>query len=222
MHRSLPLSILALSVIGVSTAQAQPSITLARSCYIFGETMGGQTAGFAPNSTLKIAGGKDWLGTQSIRTDRTGGTNLGLQAPAAPARGSRFAVKRVTLKISDPRHRSRRARKSLSFSNVIADPGKQANPRARRTWRFIGIRGTGPLYGHFVFDGKLVHSHSFGTPKGPCGRLSARAPGIAVPKSKLRAGTWSVQFDRNRQFVANGPDSLTQQMALPQRYSTGK
>jgi hypothetical protein len=216
MLRSLPLSILALSVISVSTAQAQrPSIALARSCYIYGETMGGEATGFRPNSRLEIDGGKHWLGRQSIKVDGVGRTTLGLIAPSAPARGSKLATMHVNLKITDPRHRSRRARKSLSFSNVVADAGKEPNPRKRRTWRFVGIRGAGALYGHFLFNGKVVYSHRFGMPKGACGRLSARAPGLPVPKSKFRAGEWTVQFDRNRLYLANRPDSVTQQMTLP-------
>jgi hypothetical protein len=74
------------------------------------------------------------------------------------------------------------------------------------------------LYGHFLFHDKLVYSHNFGQPKGPCGRLTARAAGLPIPKSKIRVGGWGVQFDRNRRYIANGPDSLTQQTTVPQRH----
>jgi hypothetical protein len=223
MFRRVPLTILTVGLVAATTASASAgTMKFKRSCYIFGEDMSGLATGFLPNSSVKINSDKSWLDNQTLKADANGKVGLALLAPDAPAGLGKTSVIRKTVRLSDPRHRSRHARVTVRFSNVLADPGKEPDPRVRRTWQFVGFRGSGALYGHFVYGGKLVSSYAFGKPQGPCGRLKAKAAGLPVPRSKLRAGDWAVQFDRSRSYVPSGPDSLTLQLKVPRAYSTGK
>jgi hypothetical protein len=223
----VPLTILAVGLVATTTAAAAAtpasaaSMKFKRSCYIFGEEMGGLATGFLPNSDLQIES-KGWIDKHAMSSDAKGRVGLQFLTPPSSPKLSKTAVIRRTVTLSDPRHRARRARTTVHFSQVVADSGTQPDPRVRRTWQFVGFRGSGPLYGHFIFNDKVVRSYSFGVPKGPCGRLTAKAPGLPVARSKLKAGTWSVQYDRHRKYDPSSPDSMAMEMDVPKRYSTGR
>ncbi len=82
-------------------------------------------------------------------------------------------------------------------------------PSALRSWTFSGfIQKPGkPIYGHFRHGGKTYANYRFGVPKGPCGTLKKRAPGIPVRRAK--SGTWKVQIDYEKSFKAKASPRLT-------------
>jgi hypothetical protein len=83
------------------------------------------------------------------------------------------------------------------------------SPRASRTWKFSGLfqQPGKPIYGHFRHNGKTFANYRFGVPKGPCGTLKRKAPGI--PARRVPAGLWKVQVDFNRAYDPKATPRLT-------------
>jgi hypothetical protein len=219
MSRSALLVALVGGLAAVPAAADGATLKFGRSCYVSSEQMVGLASGFRANARLTLDSNSDWIDNLPAKADRAGKVRLTFFSPNLR---SGFGIKRETLTLTDPRAKSHRARTTVFISNFLADWGKQQDPRVSRTWRFVGFRDPGTMYGHFVFDGKVVATHRFGDPAGPCGRMNARAPGLPVPKSKIRAGHWTLQFDMNRQYREGRAGSLQAGMDVPARYSTGR
>ncbi|MCW2983383.1 MAG: hypothetical protein JWR63_953 [Conexibacter sp.] len=221
MIRRAPLWILSLTAATVPVASAHgASLKFEKPCYLTSDGAIAHGSGFLPNSLLDIGG--DWLHGISTKADGRGNVRLEYVTPALDVGLAPTTVMRKTITLSDPRHESRSAETTIRVVNVSAAWGQLRRPRAVRQWRFTGFMDRGTVYGHFLFHDKLVVTRRFGRPSGPCGLLTARAPGIPAPKSKLHAGHWDFVFDTSRKFRTGRPQSLLLPATVPSGYSTGR
>jgi hypothetical protein len=88
---------------------------------------------------------------------------------------------------------------------------KRAKPRTKV--RFIG-RGftTGvPVFGHYVFGGKLRKTVKFGMPKGACGTFDVKRR--QIPVKKPRTGRWTLQADTMKAY-SRDPGTVFVRLAI--------
>ena len=133
--------------------------------------------------------------------------------PAAATRSS--ADGRVAIRVPAP-HRSRGER---AFSLALADRDRPeaavelrsrvtalvarlrpagAEPRAVVTWAGRGFTGAGPVFAHYVRDGRSRRTQRLGAPRGACGSFRARRR--QFPFSPPR-GKWTIQIDQQRRYA---------------------
>jgi hypothetical protein len=88
---------------------------------------------------------------------------------------------------------------------------RRAKPSARV--RFIGSGFTlgSPVYGHYLFGGKLRRTVTLGVPSGPCGHIDVKRR--QIPIAKPRTGRWTLQADTLKTYRAQ-PDSVFVRLAI--------
>ncbi len=180
------------------------TLTASQACFVEGLDMGLTGAGFATQAPIELAGEQIAL-SFSATVDGTfqGTVKAPLLGTAKPA------SKTFTVTATDPTTNTVASVDVNVATAVFATSTGFKSPRAKRTWTFSGLfqRPGKPIYGHFRHNGKTYANYRFGVPKGPCGTLKRKAPGI--PAKNIPAGTWKVQVDFSRTYHANTAPRLT-------------
>lgn len=183
------------AVAAAPVARAAPNATLDARCYIAGRAMTVSGSGFVPNAPLAILGGAS---PRATMTD--GGGRLSPVRLTAPAVRT-LSPRAITVRIRDVQDASVPAalpawvvREPFDTNAPIAGLPSQAT-----TWRFAGFVPGQPIYGHFRLRGRTLRNYGFGTARGACGTLVARARRIPV----LRAppGDWLLKLDQRPRYV---------------------
>ena len=175
------------------------TITLDRSCYVEETAMVVTGAGFRPGSEVTLSGDGAFA---TVTADAAGAFQAPVKVPINPTIGAaRGDLKTYILEAQDFQDTTQTTSATYQVTNFAVDgPKGVRNPRRKGTWRFAGWPAGKPVYGHFRFKGRTYKNYRFGTPKGPCGLLTARAP---LLPTRLRYGTWKLQVDQRRSYRAS-------------------
>lgn len=180
------------------------TLTSDRACYIEGQAIGLAGAGFGASAPVNISGPQIAL-SGNANPDGT------LSATAkAPLLGTIKPTSRtITISAQDFSTNEVVPLKVQVTTAAFASSTGFKSPRAKRTWKFSGLfQNPGrPIYGHFRHKGRTYANYRFGVPKGPCGKLTKRAPGI--PARNVPAGIWTVQVDFRRTYSAKATPRLS-------------
>ncbi len=181
------------------------TISTDAACYVAGGQIGVSGAEFGPGNPVFLQGEQMFA---SVPADASGVLSATLTAPSLGAViGPTF--KSFTLTATDQTTRAA-ASSTIKVANLtFATNGGVKSPKAKRIWSFSGFlqRPGKPIYGHFRYRGKTYADYRFGVPKGPCGMLKKRAPGI--PAKRVRTGKWNIQVDFERRYKRNVSPRVT-------------
>lgn len=206
MHTSPVLLAAACLVVFPAGAATAAAATLSsdRACYIEGQPIGLSGAGFSGSAPVSISGPQIAL-SGNANPDGT------LSATAkAPLLGTIKPTSRtLTISAQDLTTSAVVPLKIQVTTAAFATSTGFKSPKAKRTWKFSGLfQNPGkPIYGHFRHRGRTYANYRFGVPKGPCGKLTKRAPGI--PARNVPSGTWTVQVDFRRTYSAKTSPRLS-------------
>jgi hypothetical protein len=181
------------AVFGAPASASAADVAVDQPCYAEGRTITAAGSGYTPNSsaTLTLDGT-----TYSADTDATGSFSTTLSAPETALKHP--GAQQYTLSARDVDSGAEtNTTINVAKTGVDGFPG-QSKPHKRITWNIAGFPGQKAIYGHWRFGGKTRANHRMGVPKGPCGVLRVKARQIEA--SKIRFGTWTVQFDFNRAY----------------------
>jgi hypothetical protein len=191
-HLILMLPLAALLLPAAAQAQA-PVLQPLKPCYVsvdpaVRESVEVDASGFDPGSFVDVAiDGENVDSGVPVTVD--GRISGSVQGPFQ-ANGQRPFTLTVTEE-TDPS-------KTVSVQSKVTALSLRVRPKRakpRRRVRFIG-RGftTGvPVYGHYVFGGKLRKTVRFGLPKGACGTFDVTRR--QIPVKRPRTGRWTLQAD---------------------------
>jgi len=201
-------SIVALAACGAllwaAPGASAATLTANQACYVEGFAMGLTGAGFAPAASVALTG-------EQIATSGPAGDDGSFQAPVkAPLLGTvKPATKTFTVTATDAATNTTASVDVNVATAVFSTSTGFKSPRASRTWKFSGLfqRPGKPIYGHFRHNGRTFANYRFGVPKGPCGTLTRKAPGI--PARRVPAGSWRVQVDFSRTYDPKATPRLT-------------
>lgn len=201
----LLLSAICVAAFPASAAPAAAAtLSSDRACYIERQDMGLIGAGFTAAGPVNISGPQIAL-SGSANPDGT------LSATAkAPLLGTVKPTSRtITISAQDSTTSAVVPLKIQVTTAAFATSTGFKSPRAVRTWKFSGLfQNPGkPIYGHFRHRGRTYANYRFGVPKGPCGKLTRRAPGI--PARNVPSGLWTVQVDFRRTYSAKASPRLS-------------
>jgi hypothetical protein len=197
MALRIPAAVAAVFATLVPAAAAQAgTVTLDHPCYVESGAMVVTGTGFKPNSQLTLSGDG---ASQNATADASGNFQAPVQVPLNPSSDAKPAsIVTYTLNVQDAADATQNTSAKYQVTNFAVDRGQSASPRSRRTWRFAGFEPGIPIYAHFLYKGKAQANYRMGVPKGPCGTLSRKAPGIIA--SRLRTGTWTIQVDQSKTY----------------------
>jgi hypothetical protein len=181
------------AVFGAPASASAADVAVDQPCYAEGRTITAAGSGYTPNSTATLT--LDGT-TYSADTDATGSFSTTLSAPKTALKHP--GAQQYTLSARDvDSGADTNTTINVAKTGVDGFPG-QSKPHKRITWNIAGLPGQKAIYGHWRFGGKTRANHRMGVPKGPCGVLRVKARQIEA--SKIRFGTWTVQFDFNRVY----------------------
>ncbi|WP_354698178.1 hypothetical protein DSM112329_03843 [Paraconexibacter sp. AEG42_29] len=167
------------------------TVTVSQPCQLVSFGLTATLAGFTPNTTVTLSG--DGVSGSTL-VDAAGSGRILFNAPSLGASGPLSRQLTVTARDSTPNPQQGFARFRVATFAFSSGGGVQS-PKARRSWRFSGLQPGRPVFGHFRFGGRTRANHRFGVAKGPCGELTATAPGIPV-KGRVDTGRWTIQIDQ--------------------------
>jgi hypothetical protein len=189
--RLMAAGALLLSCSAVPASAHAATLTTDARCYVPGTTVTVAGTGFGAGNSIFVEGPQMFAAATG---DPAGSIATTVKAPS---NGAFIApgYRSFTLKATD---QASGVNASVSFdvaNLTFATSGGIKSPSAKRTWNFSGfIQKPGkPIYGHFRSGGRTYANYRFGVPKGRCGLLKKRAPGI--PSKRLRSGKWLIQVD---------------------------
>jgi hypothetical protein len=214
MLRLLTPALCGLAVVGLAAPASAATLSADRSCYTAGLSPIGLTGtGFAPDGPVDVnAGG---AGGGRLTADPAGAFRAPLLTPTGASLGLQGMQKRsLTITATDAAGTLARTTVDVVLF-AFRTEGGQRSPRATRTWRFSGFPDRSkPIYGHFRFGGRTITNYRFGKPRGACGMLTARAPGIPA---RVRTGLWTIQIDQRRTYQADTKPALKVQSPVTLR-----
>lgn len=204
LRHPLLLTVVLTALIPVSGASAA-SLTTDAPCYVAGAPIAVTGTGFAPANAVFLEGDQMFA---SVAGDAAGTFTGTLKAPSLGATIGP-ASKSFTITATDQTTRAATTTAIRVANLTFATNGGIKSPSEKRMWSFSGFlqRPGKPIYGHFRHGGKTYANYRFGIPKGSCGTLKKRAPGI--PAKKLRTGKWTVQVDFEKRFKRKASPRVT-------------
>ncbi|MBI5106162.1 MAG: hypothetical protein HZB46_14475 [Solirubrobacterales bacterium] len=186
----------ATSLLALPMAAQAGTITLDRSCYVEETAMVVTGSGFRPGSDVTLSGDGAFA---TVTADANGAFQAPVKVPINPTIGAaKSDLRTYTLEAQDFGDATQTTSAQYQVTNfAVEGPRGVRSPRKKGTWRFAGWPAGKAIYGHFRFKGKTYRNYRFGTPKGPCGLLSAKAP---LLPARLRYGTWRLQVDQRKSY----------------------
>lgn len=154
-------------------------------------------AGFAPGAGVDVM-----IDDRPATTTRAG--EDGRVALRVPAPYRRRGERGFSLVLAQRHHPEARValRSRVTALNVRLRP-RGAEPQSVIAWSGRGFTAAGPVYAHYVRDGRFRKTQRLGFARGRCGSLRARRRQFPFRPS---LGYWTIQVDQQRRF-APLPDS---------------
>ena len=151
-------------------------------------------SGFTPTGLIDIA--VDGAVQRTVQADPAG--NLPAQALEAPYR--RTGQREFSLTATD---QANPANTTEAVSNVtafdVSIKPSTAAPSSKVRFRGRGFTQPGPVYGHYLFGGKVRKTVRLSKdPASPCGTFSAKRRQIPIKEPRL--GQWTLQIDQEKKY----------------------
>lgn len=199
--RALGAALAALALLP-ATAAAQATVSVEKNCYAEGDKIDVRGTGFTPNGPVTLAlsrGTEELESTADPRADANGIVDggYGVEDETGWFEGSQTRFE-MTLRLEDQTDPARTDFATFIFSrwNVgIRAPGGALHPKRPARIQAVGYtQSIGKrLYGHWMRNGKRVHTRSLGRIGGPCGDRRARLA-RGFPFRPVLPGTYEVRF----------------------------
>ena len=213
MSRTLQLlAVTAVAVISTgAVAEAAPTLTLDRECYVPGQTMAVNGSGYEPGKQASVT--FQWngrhgsnMGYVEVTPDSAGNIATRLDAPRLASdhdlsENGTALGSTMWNEGEPPSEPSNPAFFTLSSFEAWVSPwaARRVDPRRRTTFSFRGFEAAGPVvYAHYLLRGKLVRTVRMGATRGACGDLTVRMP--QFPFRPVRPGSYTVVFDGARRW----------------------
>jgi hypothetical protein len=187
-------------VLGVQAGPAAAAaIEPLKDCYVSAgeqeqrrETVTVRGTGFSANSTVDIA--VDGVVQVSGKADPVGEFFAEVKAPYQ-ARGQRP----FTVTVAE---RGNPANVATATSDVTALTvnlrPRRAAPGRRVRFRGRGFTGSGAVFAHYLYSGRVRRSIRIARPQGDCGTFTVRRR--QIPVRRPRTGDWTLQVDQRRDY----------------------
>jgi hypothetical protein len=183
-----------------------------RPCYVAAgkepsqrETVAVEAAGFTPGSFVQVA--VDGAQQARVEVDGAGAVSGDVRAPHH-AGGERTFTLTVTEE-GNPQN-------AVSATTLVT--GLKATMRPKRAPSSSRVRFGGrgftadrPVYGHYVYGGRVRKTVRLALPEGPCGTFSVRRR--QIPIAAPRVGDWVLQVDQQRRYSPT-PDGASVPIAI--------
>jgi hypothetical protein len=216
---SLTVAAALLSYSGAAAAQAgAATLTVDRPCYVqvsgsppmefsgSGYRAGDEVVLTSPDGTVDV----------SVKADANGNIAGSADPPAPPFSAPGQKAETITALDQDAAATIRAQARVLvavrgwQHGSVKAARGYRALTETTN-WSFSGFAPSQPIFGHYLYHGRLVATARFGIAEGPCGVLKVRAR--LYPATPHHPG-YRVQYDDSRTYSSSsqprilGPISL--------------
>jgi hypothetical protein len=133
-----------------------------------------------------------------VTTDAAG--NLPLQVVDSPYRGGPPRPFTVTAAEQGNPASSATLTAEATALNVGIQPSS-ARPSQRVAFRGRGFTGTGKVYAHYLYGGKVRRTVTLATPQGACGTFTVRRR--QIPVRRARIGKWTLRVDQQKRYSPN-------------------
>jgi len=152
-------------------------------------------SGFTPGGLVNIS--LDGRLQRTVQADAAGNLPAG-QALEAPYRRKGQAAFRLTAADQQNPANTVEAVSNVTAFDVSIRPSTAA-PSSRVRFRGRGFTQPGPVYGHYLYRGKVRRTVRLARrPTAPCGRFSVRRKQIPIRTPRL--GQWLLQIDQERMY----------------------
>jgi hypothetical protein len=196
-------------------APAQAAVTMdpLKPCYVSDgdlptqrEAIHFHASGFTPTGHLTLT-------IDGAVVDTGQADAFGMATAVVPAPFQGFGERPFTLVVSE----SENPQNVVSAPSRVTNLGVTLRPKRARPSRRIRFRGRGftqtaPVYGHYVFGGKVRKTVRLARRStGPCGTFRARRR--QIPVKHPATGDWLLQVDQQRRYSAT-PGSNAQRVVI--------
>lgn len=150
-------------------------------------------AGFGADAMVDVS-----LDGNIVTTVRAAGDGRVAVRVPAPFKRQRERAFLLVLAQRDRPEASVELRSRITALNVRLRP-LGAEPRAVIEWAGRGFTAAGPVFAHYLRDGRSRRTQRLGVPRGPCGTFRVRRRQFPFSPSM---GPWTIQVDQRRTFAA--------------------
>ena len=196
-------------------APAQAAVTMdpLKLCYVSDGDLPSQreaihvhASGFTPTGHLTLT-----IDGKTVDTGRADAFGMATAVVPAPFQG--FGERAFTLVVSEAENPQNVASATSRVTNLgVTLKPKRARPSRRIRFSGRGFTNLAPIYGHYLFGGKVRKTVRFvDRPVMPCGIFHAR--GRQIPVRKPRVGVWTLQVDQQRRYSPT-PGSNAQRVVI--------
>jgi hypothetical protein len=205
--RSLRLAIViaALALLAPASAAALATLEPLKACYVSvgqgqREPVEIRASGFTPDSHVDVA--IDGVVVFSgVQVDPAGAV---LGRVSAPYQASGQRPFTISVTEQELPQNSVTATAEVTALRVNVRP-RRAPSSSRVRFSGRGFTAERPVYGHYVYAGRVRRTVRFGLPEAPCGVFSVQRR--QIPIDAPRVGDWTLQVDQQRRYSAQ-PDGV--------------
>jgi hypothetical protein len=196
-----------------ATAQAAVTMDPLKACYVSDglepvqrEAIHVHASGFTPKGTLTLA-----IDGAPVDTGMADAFGMATAVVPAPFQGQ--GERPFTLTVAEKENPNN----FITVPSRVTNLGVTLKPRRARPSRRIRFSGRGftnaaPIYGHYLFGGKVRRTVRFAkAPTGPCGTFRARRK--QIPVKRPATGDWLLQVDQQRRYSPT-PGSNAQRVVI--------
>jgi hypothetical protein len=186
-----------------ATAAGQPTIDQLAPCYVAAQPTQTQPVSISAHGFVPYAHVDVYIDDvpQTPPGAAPQADAAGNVAGSVPAPFIQFGVHRFVLRLSEE---GNAADTVMAASRVTAlsveQIPAQARTHARVRFRGRGFIAPGPVYAHYVFHGHARMTKVVAWPHGACGAFSRRMRQFPF-RHGPRLGTWTIQFDQQREYT---------------------
>src|SRR5919112_1534245 len=194
-------------------AQAAVSMDPLKLCYVSDGDLPSQreaihvhASGFTPTGHLTLT-----IDSQTVDTGRADAFGMATAVVPAPFQG--FGERPFTLVVSEAENPQNVASGTSRVTNLgVTLKPKRARPSRRIRFSGRGFTNLAPIYGHYLFGGKVRRTVRFANaPSSPCGTFRARRK--QIPVKRPEPGDWLLQVDQQRRYSPT-PGSNAQRVVI--------
>ena len=167
-------------------------------------------AGFAPDAGVDVR--IDGRIAATTRSSETGRVAIRVPAPRRPRGERAFSLVLAERDRAEAAIELRSRVTALTARLRLAG----AEPRAVVTWAGRGFTGAGPVFAHYVRDGRSRQTQRLGAPRGACGSLRARRRQFPFSPPQ---GSWTIQIDQQRRYSPSPASPFVQLPVTVRRHS---
>jgi hypothetical protein len=164
-----------------------------------------QATGFTPRSFVTVA--VDGVTEARVQADPAGAVSGSVSAPHHAGGERTFTV---TLTEEGNPQNAVAATTLVTGLKATMRP-KRAPSSSRVRFGGRGFTAGAPVYGHYVYGGRVRRTVRLALPTGPCGTFSVRRR--QIPIGSPRIGEWTLQVDQQRRYSPT-PDGVSVPIAI--------